>query len=320
VSNEQATQTDVYFDDVKMTYTPTSVVQSNEYYPYGLQTGNSWTRDNTTNNFLYNEGSEMNNTSGLYDLPYRNYDAVLGRFHQVDPLSHMDASTSPFAYAGNNPIVFNDPSGLLFGLTGVHQSGDPNSYWSEDDPRGSGGGSFYGGERGNGRASGDPDYRMQLEAQDVRMGRMSIEAYAAKYGAGYNGEVSVSTTNGERSWGWAATFVDGKPLGVSIRKWDYRNLQAGEALLASTNAMAGMDLTQSDPGKNTPGGKWDFWGKGSVPYQGKAMGGTNFIGPGPTADPYTLGMKPVDAIDEAAQRHDFAYWQAGADGIPGAVF
>ena len=48
-----------------------------------------------------------------YDLAFRNYDAALGRFHQVDPLAYRDASTSPFAYAGNNPIRYNDPWGLL---------------------------------------------------------------------------------------------------------------------------------------------------------------------------------------------------------------
>ncbi|HEY8933822.1 MAG TPA: DUF6443 domain-containing protein [Cyclobacteriaceae bacterium] len=103
----------VYFDDFKVTYTPTNVIQYNEYYPFGLQTTNSWTRDNNNNNMLYNAGSELNTTSGIYDLPYRNYDATLGRFFQVDPLAHKDHSVSPFAYAGNNPVIFNDPSGLL---------------------------------------------------------------------------------------------------------------------------------------------------------------------------------------------------------------
>ena len=87
ISNENPTQVDVYFDDVTMTYTPSNVIQSNEYYPFGLQTANSWTRDNTTgNNFLSNGGTELNTTSNLYDLEFRNYDPVLGRMHQVDLL------------------------------------------------------------------------------------------------------------------------------------------------------------------------------------------------------------------------------------------
>src|SRR5690242_1964649 len=77
VSNEQPVQTDVYFDDVTMTYTPTAVVQSNDYYAFGLQHATSWTRENAVqNNFLYDAGSEQNSMTGMYDRPYRNYDAA----------------------------------------------------------------------------------------------------------------------------------------------------------------------------------------------------------------------------------------------------
>jgi RHS repeat-associated protein len=112
VSNEHPTQTDVYFDDVKMTYTPSNLLQGNEYYPYGLQTANSWTRENTTgNNFLANSGTELNTTSNLYDLDYRNYDPVLGRMHQIDPLASKYSSLTPYNYSFNDPVSFSDPSG-----------------------------------------------------------------------------------------------------------------------------------------------------------------------------------------------------------------
>lgn len=89
------------------------VLQSNEYYTYGLQTANLWTRENNTgNNFLYNEGSELNTNTYWYDLPYRNYDPALGRFAQIDPLATSDHTLTPYHYAGNDPISFNDPSGL----------------------------------------------------------------------------------------------------------------------------------------------------------------------------------------------------------------
>jgi RHS repeat-associated protein len=111
LSYEDQSNNWVYFDDLKVTFTPTNILQSNEYYPFGLQTANSWTRDNSNNNFLYNGGSELNTTTGLYDLRYRNYDAVLGRFGQVDPLADTYSSLSPYNYGNNNPARFNDPSG-----------------------------------------------------------------------------------------------------------------------------------------------------------------------------------------------------------------
>jgi RHS repeat-associated protein len=84
----------------------------NEYYPFGLQTANSWTRENTTgNNFLANGGTELNTTTGLMDLHYRNYDPALGRMNQVDPVASKYASQTPYNYAFNAPTVMNDPMG-----------------------------------------------------------------------------------------------------------------------------------------------------------------------------------------------------------------
>ena len=113
-----------YFDDFKVTHTKTNVIQYNDYYPFGLQAGTSWTRDNNKNNFLYNEASELNNASGFYDLPYRNYDAALGRFFQVDPLAAKDHTISPFAYGGNNPVMFNDPTGLTVDYSTSYENPD----------------------------------------------------------------------------------------------------------------------------------------------------------------------------------------------------
>jgi RHS repeat-associated protein len=101
----------VYFDDVTITHTPTNVVQYNEYYPFGLQASTSWTRENNKNDFKYNAGSELNNTSGWYEMFYRNYDPALGRMMQVDPYATMYASHSSYNYSMNNPVFFNDPNG-----------------------------------------------------------------------------------------------------------------------------------------------------------------------------------------------------------------
>ena len=61
---------------------------------------------------MYNEGSELNSTTAMYDLPFRNYDAALGRFMQVDPLTLTSVDQSPYHYAGGDPVFWNDPMGL----------------------------------------------------------------------------------------------------------------------------------------------------------------------------------------------------------------
>jgi RHS repeat-associated protein len=101
----------VYFDDLKVTHTKSNVIQYNEYYPFGLQTASSWTREDSKNNFLYNAGSELNSTTGFYEMFYRGYDPTLGRMLQVDPYANAFASLTPYNYAGNNPVSMNDPSG-----------------------------------------------------------------------------------------------------------------------------------------------------------------------------------------------------------------
>jgi RHS repeat-associated protein len=112
VSNENPTRVDAYFDDVVMTHTKSNIIQYNEYYPFSLQTANSWTREGAVDNrFLSNGGTELNLTTGWYDLFFRNYDPALGRMHQADPMAAKYASLTPYNYSFNNPVRFNDPAG-----------------------------------------------------------------------------------------------------------------------------------------------------------------------------------------------------------------
>jgi RHS repeat-associated protein len=199
ISNEQPTQTDVYFDDVKMTFTPTKVIQYNEYYPYGLQTAKSWTRTNTSNNFLYNGGVELNNTTGWYETAFRGYDAALGRFGQVDPHADRYGSFSPYNYANNNPMLLNDPMGLdatgqknldhLFALQssvmiGVYGYGAEGGYNKTD---GGSGGNVVGWSR---------SYGSMTEGQLISLAQQGDGAALHEYARRHGAELYVFDSDG----------------------------------------------------------------------------------------------------------------------------
>jgi RHS repeat-associated protein len=204
ISNENPVVKDVYFDDVTMSVSG-HVLQLNEYYPYGLQTANSWTRSGNTNKYLYNQGSELNSESGLYDLPYRNYDATLGRFFQVDPMAARDHMKSPFVYAGGNPITGNDPSGLMVDYANSMSNPDyvyqkqvdaENrarlyallSNWSEDAGKpGGGGGSGMGLGRGAGWAP--------MSLQDFLTSALNNIAWGGYGGSWKNGYAHAFDSN-----------------------------------------------------------------------------------------------------------------------------
>ena len=133
ISNENDTPVDVYFDDFKVEQIKTPVVQSQEYYPFGL-TYNSYVREGSTlNRYQYN-GKELQEALSLNwnDYGARMYMSDIGRWGVVDPLADKMRRHSPYNYAFDNPIRFIDPDGR-----GPGDSNDDNTHHPPSDHPGS---------------------------------------------------------------------------------------------------------------------------------------------------------------------------------------
>ncbi|HPM32590.1 MAG TPA: DUF6443 domain-containing protein, partial [Chryseolinea sp.] len=103
LSNEQPFQTNVYFDDLKITYN-SGVEQVSEYYPFGLrQASNGFEKQGSTENPFKFQGQEHINELNLEwdSFKWRNYQPDIGRFFNVDPLADKYVYNSPYAFAEN---------------------------------------------------------------------------------------------------------------------------------------------------------------------------------------------------------------------------
>ena len=82
--------------------------ETNHYYPFGSVFANT----NSMQPYKYN-GKELDTKKGLnwYDYGARHYDAVLGRWHVIDPLNETNY-TSGYSYCLNNPLRYIDVMGL----------------------------------------------------------------------------------------------------------------------------------------------------------------------------------------------------------------
>ncbi|MCU0440576.1 MAG: DUF6443 domain-containing protein [Raineya sp.] len=100
----------VYFDNVEMTHNPHIIVQENHYTPFGVDLEGIGKAGNHA--YLYNQGTEKDKTTGYYETEFRRYDAHIGRFTGIDALAESYGGITPYQYALNNPVMYNDPTGL----------------------------------------------------------------------------------------------------------------------------------------------------------------------------------------------------------------
>ena len=89
------------------------VLEENNYYPFGLKhEGYNALAGNPSYQYQYN-GKELQEETGWNDYGARMYMSDIARWGVMDPLAEVTAYLSPYHYGNNNPIMFNDPTGML---------------------------------------------------------------------------------------------------------------------------------------------------------------------------------------------------------------
>ena len=162
----------VYFDNLELRVEsdPTLVItQEHHYYPFGMNLSGIERQGDLM--YQFNGMIEKEEAFGLelYETPFRSYDAQLGRFWQVEPLADIYCGISMYQFGYNNPVSYNDPTGLSVGdgkdeKEEYPRFGDPFDFTPIDgrvigdySPRGSSGSKIGGGgytwDLGNTRGS-----------------------------------------------------------------------------------------------------------------------------------------------------------------------
>ncbi len=111
---------DVFFDNVTVQHHRGPLLEESHYYAFGLAMAGLTAKaaGKAENKYKFNgneiQHQEFSNGDGLETMDFnaRMYDAQIGRFWQVDPLSNQMRNWSPYAFSFDNPINYADPEGL----------------------------------------------------------------------------------------------------------------------------------------------------------------------------------------------------------------
>ncbi len=82
-------------------------------YPFGLKHKGYNSNIVSEHKYKFN-GQEYDESLGLNvtEMTFRQYDNAIGRFMVIDPAAEMSQNWTPYRFGFNNPILFNDPTGL----------------------------------------------------------------------------------------------------------------------------------------------------------------------------------------------------------------
>jgi RHS repeat-associated protein len=112
----------------------------------------------------------------LYNLRGRYYDAALGRFISRDPAG-LAGGINHYAYAGDDPVDFSDPTGDCWGWCGGGGDSNWGPNWPTPNPTGGGGG-------GGSGVVGAFVYQPQMMANANGLERAVVQAYHGQNGGG----------------------------------------------------------------------------------------------------------------------------------------
>jgi RHS repeat-associated protein len=114
VSNESPQN--VYFDNVTVKQITGPLQQEQSYYPHGLPMAGISDKQllKQITPYKANGGVELEEDYGLqtYNTDFRKYDPQIGRFNGVDALAELTGDLTPYQFGANDPVFWNDPSGL----------------------------------------------------------------------------------------------------------------------------------------------------------------------------------------------------------------